>query len=118
MASARLRIVIAAVIIAAMGAYSALRMEVTTDITHFLPAGSDHRMARLSRELADSPLTRTLILSIGRKPGPAPAAAATTDVHANDDIRTAAAALAERIARHPEVASVQRGPTSEMGESV
>jgi len=118
MASARLRIVIAAVIIAAMGAYSALRMEVTTDITHFLPAGSDHRMARLSRELADSPLTRTLILSIGSKHAPGAAPAAASDVHANDDILAAAAALAERIARHPEVASVQRGPTSEMGESV
>src|SRR5438552_13067940 len=88
-----------------MAAYSALRLEVTTDITHFLPAGSDHRMAQLSRELADSPLTRTLILSIGaRRDGADPRAAAVT--------------VGERIARHPEIATLQRGPTPEMAETV
>jgi predicted exporter len=101
----RARLIVAALLIAGMAAYSALRMKVTTDITHFLPAGSDHRMAQLSRELADSPLTRTLILSIGA-------------AHPDADLRAAAAALAERVGRHPEVASIQRGPTPEMGETV
>src|SRR4051812_44278243 len=88
-----------------MATYSALRLEVTTDITHFLPAGADHRMAQLSRELADSPLTRTLILSIG----------ARTD---QADLPAAAVALAERIGGHPEIATLQRGPTPEMAETV
>ena len=88
-----------------MATYSSLRLEVTTDITHFLPAGGDHRMAQLSRELADSPLTRTLILSVG----------ATRD---DADVRTAAELLAGRLAGHPEVASIQRGPTQAMGEAV
>lgn len=88
-----------------MAGYSALRLEVTTDITHFLPAGSDHRMAQLSRELADSPLTRALILSIGARRDDA-------------DPRAAAVALADRIGRHPEIATLQRGPTPEMAEAV
>ncbi|HEY8924721.1 MAG TPA: MMPL family transporter, partial [Polyangia bacterium] len=92
-------------LIAGMAAYSSLRLEVTTDITHFLPAGGDHRMAQLSRELADSPLTRTLILSVG----------ATRE---GADVRAAAVALAERLALQPEVASIQRGPTQAMGEAV
>src|SRR4051794_37675709 len=104
-ASARARLIVAAVVIAGMAAHSGLRMKGTTDITHFLPAGSDHRMARLSRELADSPLTRTLILSIEARVDAA-------------DLRAAAAAMAERLGRHPEVASIQRGPTPDMGESV
>ena len=45
--------------------FCALRLRVTTDITHFLPAGTDHRLAELSRRLADSSLTRTLILDVG-----------------------------------------------------
>jgi len=64
-------------------------------------------MAQLSRELADSPLTRTLILSIG-----------ATRAGASVNVRDAAVALAERLARHPEVASIQRGPTQAMGEAV
>src|SRR6185369_2692679 len=103
--SVRTRLIVAAVLIAGMAAYSALRLQVTTDITHFLPAGADHRLAQLSRELADSPLTRTLILSVG----------STRD---DADVRAGAAALADRIGRHPEVASIQRGPTQEMGETV
>ena len=102
---ARARLIAAAVLIAGMAAYSSLRLEVTTDITHFLPAGEDHRMAQLSRELADSPLTRTLILSVG----------ATRE---GADVRAAAVALASALARHPEVASIQRGPTQAMGEAV
>jgi len=93
------------VLIAGMAVYSSLRLEVTTDITHFLPAGGDHRMAQLSRELADSPLTRTLILSVGA-------------TRADADVRGAAVALAGRLAAHPEVASIQRGPTQAMGEAV
>ena len=102
--SARARLLLAAAAAAAMTIFCATRLRVTTDITHFLPSGADHRLAGLSRQLADSSLTRTLILSVG-----APDAAAA---------RAAAAALAARLAREPEVAFVQRGPTPELAQSV
>jgi predicted exporter len=100
----RLRLGLAAALAAGMAAYCATHMRVTTDITHFLPRGTDHRLAQLSRSLSDSTLTRTLILSVG---GPDPAA-----------IRAGAAALAERLATNPEVAWVQRGPTERLAQSV
>jgi predicted exporter len=102
--SGRRRLAIAAALAAAMAAYVAFRLKITTDITHFLPAGADQRAAELSRRLADSTLTRTLILSIG---APEPEAA-----------RQGAAALAARLAQNPEVAWIARGPTDKLAESV
>jgi predicted exporter len=103
----RRRLVAAAALAVAMAVYCALRLQVTTDITHFLPAGSDHRLAQLSRQLADSALTRTMILSVESPEGSDPAA-----------LRRAAAALAERLSHHPEVAWIQRGPTDQLAEAV
>src|SRR5262249_10823803 len=57
-----------------------------------------------SRSMSDSTLTRTLILSVG---GGDPEA-----------VRAAARALAERLATHPEVAWVQRGPTERLAQAV
>jgi len=102
--SPRARLLVAAAVAAAMTIFCATRLRVTTDITHFMPAGSDHRLARLSRQLADSSLTRTLILSVG-----APDA---------EGARAAAAALAARLVAEPEVAFVQRGPTPELAQAV
>jgi len=98
------RLVIAAALAAAMGAFCATHLRVTTDITHFLPAGADHELGTLSRQLADSTLTRTLILDVE---GPDGAAA-----------RGAARELGERLAKNPEVAFVQRGPTPELTKAV
>src|SRR5450432_751601 len=98
------RLALAAALAVAMGAFCATHLRVTTDITHFLPAGADHRLAGLSRQLADSALTRTLILSVEGPDG--------------ETARTAARVLGERLAAHPEVAFVQRGPTSELAKSV
>jgi predicted exporter len=100
----RVRLGLAGLLAASMTAYCVLRLQVTTDITHFLPAGSDHRLAELSRSLSDSTLTRTLILSIG---GPEPGA-----------VRTAAASLTSELSVHPEVAWIQRGPTAELAQGV
>ena len=83
------RLALAAALAVAMGAYCATHLRVTTDITHFLPAGADHRLGTLSHQLADSALTRTLILSVEGPDG--------------DAARTAARALGERLAAHPEV---------------
>ncbi|HEY7372190.1 MAG TPA: MMPL family transporter [Polyangia bacterium] len=101
---ARLQLAVAGVVALAMLAFCALRLRVTTDITHFLPAGTDHRLAELSRRLADSALTRTMILDVG---GGDPAA-----VHAG------AAALAGGLAQNREVAWLERGPTPALAESV
>ena len=102
--SSRRRLIVAAALAAAMAGYVALRLQITTDITHFLPAGADQRSAELSRRLADSTLTRTMILSIGAQD---PAAA-----------RQGAAALAAGLAGNPEVAWIARGPTDKLAESV
>jgi predicted exporter len=101
---ARLHLGVAAALALAMIAFCALRLRVTTDITHFLPAGTDHKLAELSRRLADSALTRTLILDVG---GGDPQA-----------VRDGAAALAAGLAANPEVAWLERGPTPALAESV
>ncbi|MEO5769357.1 MAG: MMPL family transporter, partial [Polyangia bacterium] len=102
----RRRVVLGSAIILAMAMalFSGLRWRVVTDITHFLPAGTDHALATISRQLADSALTRTLILSI--RGGDAEAA------------RLGARTMAERLVTHPEVAWVQRGPTPALAEAV
>jgi predicted exporter len=102
--SARLRLGLAAALTVAMIVFCALRLRVTTDIMHFFPAGTDHRLAELSRKLADSSLTRTLILDVG---GADP-----------EKVKEAAAALAAGLAAHPEVAWLERGPTPALAEAV
>ncbi|HMF43348.1 MAG TPA: hypothetical protein VKQ32_21900, partial [Polyangia bacterium] len=101
---ARLHLGVAAALAIAMVAFCALRLRVTTDITHFLPAGTDHELAELSRRLADSALTRTLVLDVG---GSDPTA-----------VRDVAAALAAALAANHEVAWLERGPTPALAESV
>ncbi|MES1172293.1 MAG: MMPL family transporter [Bacteroidota bacterium] len=100
----RARLAMAGAVACAMAAYCAFRLQITTDITHFLPAGTDHRLAQVSRALSDSTLTRTLILALGA-PDP-------------DKARAAAAALATKLETHAEVAWVQRGPTDQLAQSV
>ena len=102
--SSRVQLGIALLLMAGAGLYCALRLKVTTDITHFLPAGSDHRLATLSRQLADSTLTRTLIVSIG---GPTA-----------DAVHAAAVAFTDGLRGDPEVAWIQRGPTDKLPEAV
>jgi predicted exporter len=77
----------------AMLVYSALHLRVGTDITNFLPVGGRSELAALSSRLADSPLTRTIVLSI----------------HAEElEVAIAAAhELAQLLREHPEVAWVR-----------
>ncbi len=77
----------------AMAIYSGLHLRVGTDITNFLPVGSRSELAALSSRLADSPLTRTMVLSIAADE-PAVAIAAAHE-------------LAEHLRAHPEVAWVR-----------
>lgn len=81
----------------------AFRLEVTTAITHFLPEGADRRTARISRAVADSELTRTVVLTLG---GPDQAT-----------LRTASRDLAEALRDQPHVAWVQSGDAPGLHEA-
>jgi predicted exporter len=60
----RLRLAIGILLFAALSIFVALNFRVTTDISHFLPDVVDDEIAALSREIADSELSRTMILAI------------------------------------------------------
>lgn len=78
---------------AGMLLYCALHLRVGTDLTRFLPVSSSSELAALSGLLADSPLTRTVVLSIGAD-DPAVAIAAARE-------------LADSLRGHPEVAWIR-----------
>jgi len=83
-----------------------LRMAVTTDITYFIADEGDARLAGVSRQLAQSELTRTIVLSVqgpGEDPGPALAVAR---------------ALGTALEGHPEVAWLRTGPGAIDNEAV
>ncbi len=82
------------------------RWAVHTDITHFLVDDTDLAMAEVSRQLAASELTRTIVLSIHADGGDAAPALA------------AARGLAGALASEPEVAWVRTGPASVVGEAL
>ncbi|MBK7948121.1 MAG: MMPL family transporter [Deltaproteobacteria bacterium] len=58
------RLVAVAMVVLALAAYVVARFEVTTDVTEFLPDAEDRVLASLSREIADSELSRTMILAL------------------------------------------------------
>ena len=89
------RIAIGAALLLLMALFCALRLEVTNEITHFLAPGEDPRLAKLSRRLTQSELTRTMILSVS--------AADTAQAIAVVD------ELAGDLAEHQEVAWVRSG---------
>jgi len=77
----------------AMLAFCTARLELGTDVTHFMPSSSRSELARISQLLSDSPFTRTMVLSLEAE---------------EPDVAVAAArALSERLREHPEVASVR-----------
>ncbi len=88
------------VALAALGAWTFPRLQVQSDITHFLPAGDDRELAELSRELTASDLNRTITITV-EAPDSSQAAAAATN-------------LAERLAEHEDVEWVRSGPDEEL----
>jgi predicted exporter len=92
-----LPVILGVVLLALMGVFVKFRLELTSDITHFLAAGDDARLAKLSRQLAESELTKTTILVIGSESGDPQVAI------------TAAKALAETLAADEEVAWLRSG---------
>ena len=85
-------------------AVSLLRLEVTTDLTHFLSDSDEIELAQLSRAIASSALTRTMVLVVRAPELPVAVAAA----------KEWSAILAE----HPEVERIQSGPEPDWGQIV
>jgi predicted exporter len=83
-------------LVAALGCYILLRLEVTNSIVHFIPSRDDAALVELALELVDSPLARRMVLSIGGGP----------------ERHRIAHELAAALGSHPEVEWV----TSEFGE--
>lgn len=91
----RTALALGAALLLAMGAFVATRLRIGNDITHFLPSGRDARLAYVSRAIAESELSRAMVLAVeGDDP------ARVTDV---------AKRLAERLRAHPEVAWLRGG---------
>jgi predicted exporter len=81
--------------LAALGAWAVEHVELSTDITRFMPAESDTELAMLASRLSDSELTRTMILTIG-----------ASDL---DAAVAAARGLGDRLRVDPEVQTVRSG---------
>jgi predicted exporter len=104
-AERRARIVSVAFVaaVAALGAATLPRLEITSEITHFLPSSEDRELARIAQEMASSDLNRTLTL--------------TLEAPDRDRAIAASRVLAERLARRPEVEWVRRGPSDDLQQA-
>ncbi|MDC0719209.1 MMPL family transporter [Nannocystis bainbridge] len=97
---------IGAAIVAGLAAFCALRLQVVTDITAFMADVADPKLAALSRGMASSELTRTLVLSV-------------SDERGEPDVAIAGArALADRLQNRPEVAWLRTGPGELHAEAI
>ncbi|KIG15848.1 membrane protein, exporter [Enhygromyxa salina] len=97
---------IGALLLALMGLFVWQKLEVTSEITHFLAAGDDARLAKLSRQLAESELTKTTILVVDSDAGDTQAAIAAVDE------------LADTLRELEEVAWVRVGWTEDQSDAV
>jgi predicted exporter len=92
-----LPVVVGTLVLAVLAFYVQAKLVVRSDITDFLPEGRDRRSSELLRELAESELARTMILTVG-----APDAGAAG---------RGAKALGEELASNPDIAWVRSGAT-------
>ena len=83
-------------VLLAEGVFVSSALEFETGLAHLLPESRDQQLANLSAQFVDSPLTRTMVLSVGAEELPL-ALAAMRD-------------LASSLRLHPEVASIRLGP--------
>jgi predicted exporter len=88
-------LVVGTVVLAVLGFYVQAKLVVRNGITDFLPEGRDRSASVVSREIAESSLARTMILSIEGPDSPAAAAGAK--------------ALAALLAKNPDVAWIRGG---------
>jgi predicted exporter len=99
-------VLIGVLLLGAMAVFVSLRLEVSSDITAFLAAGDDVRLAKLSRQLAESDLSKTTVLVIDSTDGDTAAAIEAAD------------GLAASLAEHEEVAWVRAGWSEDQSEAI
>lgn len=98
-----------AVLVALVLAAVCVRLwRVNTSIVEFLPAGDDRELFAVSKALANSGLTRRMVISLGPAPGLDGA-----DPEVRREVAGAAEKLAAGLARSPRVASVRRDVTQD-----
>ncbi|MEE9385377.1 MAG: MMPL family transporter [Nannocystaceae bacterium] len=61
----RRTLLVTTLLLLGLGWFVWAHFKITTDITHFLPSGDEREEAELSREIANSELSRTMILMVG-----------------------------------------------------
>jgi predicted exporter len=88
--------------LAALGAWAVGNVDLSTDISRFMPGADDAELASLASLLSDSELTRTMILTVG-----------SSDL---DAAVSAARALADSLRDRDEVESVRSGVDPEQIE--
>ncbi|HEY8430898.1 MAG TPA: MMPL family transporter [Sandaracinaceae bacterium] len=94
---ARLASIGIALAVGAMGAVALPRLEVSTEITEFLPAGEERELAHVARVMSASGPNRTITLTV-----------------AGERRFEAADELARRLSRHPGVDFVRTGPSGDL----
>jgi predicted exporter len=92
------------VLCALLAVYSIRGLDFSTDILNFMPDGRGAELAQISRQLAQSDLARTMVLTLSAQ-DPARAVAAARD-------------LAEALRQNPEVAWVRAGADPDFLRSV
>jgi predicted exporter len=88
----------------AMGLFTVRRLELSSGMADLIPESTEQELALISASLVDSPLTRTMVLSVGAS-----------------DLTTAVAAARRwesTLAGHPEVATLRTGPDESLPEAI
>ena len=93
-AGARRTFVAALAVLALLGLFVALKIEVTTDISEFMPTGEDRVKARIATAVAQGPLSKSLVVTV--ETADATAAAEASKI-LEEELR-ADAALLEQLA--------------------
>ncbi|MBL8748095.1 MAG: MMPL family transporter [Planctomycetes bacterium] len=107
-AGERPRLLLGAAILAILAVFVALRLRVTTDITHFLPRGERDSDVDLARRIATGPMSRTMVLLV--------------DAHDRDEAaavsRTFEAELRAEAAVATAAESIEGGPPAGIEEAL
>jgi predicted exporter len=61
---ARTTFVVALAVLALLGLFVALKIDVTTDISEFMPTGEDRAKARIATAVAQGPLSKSLVVTV------------------------------------------------------
>lgn len=97
---ARALTIAAALAIGGVGAWILPRLNVTSEITQFLPSSEDRELAELAQDMSRSDLNRTITVTIG-----------------GENRAAAARELARALERNRDVEWVRRGPSEDLDEA-